>query len=89
MNAGFTGRNLIREVFIMEMYTSASGKSYKIPKPNMTTEEFDKWTKKVEAVEFLFNSPKLPAEYADPNYDPDYKLLREAAFRERGLIPTL
>jgi hypothetical protein len=45
-----------------------------------------KKTAKLMAVEALFGSFKLPPEYDDPDYDPDYDLLREAAYKERGLL---
>jgi prevent-host-death family protein len=32
---------------------------------------------KVREVQSLFGIAKLPAEYDDPNYDPDYKKLRD------------
>jgi len=32
---------------------------------------------KVEDMKSLFGITKLPKEYNDPNYDPDYELLRE------------
>jgi len=41
---------------------------------------------KRRAVEALFGSVKLPPEYDDPNYDSDYELLREAAYKDRGLL---
>jgi prevent-host-death family protein len=41
---------------------------------------------KMLAVEALIGSVKFPPEYDDPNYDPDYELLREAAYKDRGLL---
>ena len=41
---------------------------------------------KALAVEELIGSFKLPLEYDDPNYDPDYEILREEAYKERGLL---
>ena len=38
------------------------------------------------AIEALIGSVKLPPEYDDPNYDPNYELLREAAYKDRGLL---
>ena len=38
------------------------------------------------AIEALIGSVQLPPEYDDPNYDPDYELLREAAYKEKGLL---
>jgi hypothetical protein len=67
----------------MNVYISESGKTYVWKGPDMTPEQYEKWKNKVEAFELFFSSPKLPDEYKDPNYDPDYKLLREAAYRER------
>ena len=41
---------------------------------------------KRRAIEALIGSVPLPPEYDDPNYDPDYDLLRESAYKERGLL---
>ena len=41
---------------------------------------------KQRAVEALLGSLQLPPEYNDPDYDPDYELLREAAYKDRGLL---
>jgi len=38
------------------------------------------------AVEALIGSVKLPPEYDDPNYDPNYKLARVESYKVRGLI---
>ena len=38
------------------------------------------------AIEALIGSVPFPAEYGDQNYDPDYELLREAAYKDRGLL---
>jgi prevent-host-death family protein len=35
---------------------------------------------------FSNEPPTLPSEYADPRHDPKYALLREEAYRERGLL---
>ncbi|MDR3296229.1 MAG: type II toxin-antitoxin system Phd/YefM family antitoxin [Clostridiales Family XIII bacterium] len=45
-----------------------------------------KKTAKALAVEALIGSADFPPEYDDPDYDPDYELLREAAYRDRGLL---
>ena len=37
-------------------------------------------------VESLIGSANFPPEYDDPNYDPEYELAREAAYRAKGLI---
>ena len=41
---------------------------------------------KKRAIEDLIGSVPFPKEYDDPNYDPDYKRLREAAYKDRGLL---
>jgi hypothetical protein len=41
---------------------------------------------KQRAIEALIGSVPLPPEYNDPDYDPDYELLREAAYKDRGLL---
>lgn len=41
---------------------------------------------KQKAIEALIGSAALPSEYDDPNYDPNYDLLREASYKERGLL---
>ena len=41
---------------------------------------------KQRAIEALIGSVPFPPEYNDPNYDPDYELLREAAYKDRGLL---
>ena len=41
---------------------------------------------KQQAIEALVGSVPFPSEYHDPNYDPDYELLREAAYKDRGLL---
>ena len=38
------------------------------------------------AIEVLIGSVQLPPEYDDPNYDPNYELLRESAYKDRGLL---
>ena len=38
------------------------------------------------AIEALIGSVPFPPEYNDPDYDPDYELLREAAYKDRGLL---
>lgn len=43
-------------------------------------------SEKQRAIEALIGSSALPKEYGDPDYDPDYDLLREAAYKERGLL---
>ena len=54
-------------------------------------EERTSKTDKQQAIEALIGSVSFPPEYDDPDYDPDYELLRESAYRDRGLetvIPT-
>ena len=41
---------------------------------------------KQRAIEALIGSVPFPSDYNDPNYDPDYELLREAAYKDRGLL---
>ena len=41
---------------------------------------------KRRAIEALIGSVRFPAEYDDPDYDPDYDLLREAAYKDKGLL---
>ena len=41
---------------------------------------------KQRAVEALIGSVPFPPEYDDMNYDPDYTLLREAAYKDKGLL---
>ena len=41
---------------------------------------------KQRAIEALVGSVPFPPEYDDPNHDPDYDLLREAAYKNRGLL---
>jgi len=41
---------------------------------------------KQRAIEALIATIALPSEYNDPNYDPDYEQLREAAYKDRGLL---
>jgi prevent-host-death family protein len=43
-------------------------------------------TDKQRAIEALIGSVSLPPEYGDPYYDPDYELLRETAYKDRGLL---
>lgn len=43
-------------------------------------------SEKQKAIEALIDSSPLPNEYSDPNYDPGYELLREAAYKDRGLL---
>jgi len=43
-------------------------------------------TDKQQAIEALIGSVSFPPEYDDPDYDPDYELLRESAYRDRGLL---
>lgn len=40
-------------------------------------------TAKAMAVEALIGSATFPPQYDDPDYDPDYDLLREAAYAQR------
>ena len=41
---------------------------------------------KQRAIEALIGSVPFPSEYDDPNYDPNYDLLRESAYKDRGLL---
>jgi len=41
---------------------------------------------KQRAIEALIGSVVFPSEYNDPKYDPDYNLLREASYKDRGLL---
>ena len=41
---------------------------------------------KKRAIEALIGSVSFPSEYDDPFYDADYELLREAAYKDRGLL---
>ena len=43
-------------------------------------------TDKQQAIGALIGSVSFPPEYDDPDYDPDYELLRESAYRDRGLL---
>ena len=43
-------------------------------------------SEKRRAIEALIGSAAFPPEYGDPSYDPDYETLREAAYRDRGLL---
>jgi hypothetical protein len=70
----------------MNMNTNSNSK-VNLTNLDMTKEEYEKWQARKRLMRDFLASPRLPAAYADPNYDPDYKLLREAAYRERGLIP--
>jgi prevent-host-death family protein len=38
------------------------------------------------AIDALIGSVMFPFEYDDPDYDPDYRLLRESVYRDRGLM---
>ncbi|MCL1819934.1 MAG: type II toxin-antitoxin system prevent-host-death family antitoxin [Oscillospiraceae bacterium] len=50
------------------------------------SEEKATMSEKQRAIEALIGSVAFPAEYNDPVYDPDYEILREAAYRDRGLL---
>ena len=52
----------------------------------IVSEEKAAESEKKRAIEALIGSVPLPPEYDDPSYDPDYELLREAAYRDRGLL---
>ena len=39
-----------------------------------------------QEIDALFGSVLFPEEYDDPDFDPNYELLREAAYRDRGLL---
>ena len=41
---------------------------------------------KQRAIEALIGKVPFPQEYNDPDYDPDYELLREAAYKDKGLL---
>ena len=41
---------------------------------------------KQRAIEALIGSVPFPPEYNDTNHDPDYELLRESAYKDRGLL---
>ena len=41
---------------------------------------------KQRAIEALIGSAVFPPEYNDPNYDPDYDLLRDSSYRDKGLL---
>jgi len=41
---------------------------------------------KQRAIEALIGSVPFPSDYNNPNYDPDYELLREAAYKDRELL---
>jgi prevent-host-death family protein len=41
---------------------------------------------KPRVIAALIGSVPLPPEYNDPDYDPDYELLRESAYKDRGLL---
>ena len=43
-------------------------------------------SEKQRAIEALIGSVPFPTEYNDPNHDPDYNLLREIAYKEKGLL---
>jgi hypothetical protein len=71
----------------MNMNTADSWKSAPMPRPNMTKEEYDKWQRRVKAMNALLERAKEPPAFPLPENDPDYKKLREIIYRERGLIP--
>lgn len=52
----------------------------------IVSEEKAAKTDKQRAIEALIGSVPFPAEYDSPNYDPDYEGLREAAYRDKGLL---
>jgi len=41
---------------------------------------------KQRAIESLIGSVPFPHEYDDPDHDPDYDLLRETAYKNKGLL---
>ena len=53
----------------------------------IVSEEKAAKTDKQRAIEALIGSVPFPSEYDDPNYDPNYELLRDAAYKNRGLLP--
>ena len=42
-------------------------------------------SEKQRAIEALIGSVAFPEEYDDPDYDPDYEILRESAYKEKGM----
>ena len=52
----------------------------------IVSEEKAARAEKRRAIEALIGSIALPPEYDDPDHDPDYALLRESAYRDRGLL---
>jgi hypothetical protein len=50
------------------------------------SEEKAAMSEKKRAIEALIGTAVFPSEYDDPSYDPDYELLREAAYKDRGLL---
>ena len=39
-----------------------------------------------QAIDALIGSVLFPEEYSNPDFDPDYELLRKAAYKDRGLL---
>ncbi|MDR0986391.1 MAG: DUF810 domain-containing protein [Ruminococcus sp.] len=70
----------------MDMNMNNNGMA--MPRPNMTKEEYEKWQRRVRAMESLLERAKQPPVFPLPENDPDYKKLREIIYRERGLIPS-
>ena len=52
----------------------------------IVNEETAMTSNKRRAIEELIGSAVFPPEYNDPNHDPDYDLLRESSFKDRGLL---
>jgi hypothetical protein len=71
----------------MNMNMNNNGRGLAMPRPNMTQEEYDKWQRRVRAMDALLERAKEPPLFPLPENDPDYKKLREIILRERGLIP--
>ena len=43
-------------------------------------------TDRRRAIDTLIGSVEFPAEYDDPDYDTSYGLIRDAAFKDKGLL---
>ncbi|MCL1916794.1 MAG: type II toxin-antitoxin system Phd/YefM family antitoxin [Peptococcaceae bacterium] len=52
----------------------------------IVSEEKASKSDKQQALEALIGSVPFPSEYNDPNHDPDYELLRDAAYKDRELL---
>jgi prevent-host-death family protein len=56
------------------------------PLGRIVPESDGKKAERKNAIAALQRMIKLPKQYSNPDYDPDYEVLREAAYRDRGLI---